>query len=154
MVGGNFWLAYTGDTQDWFRRERFAGKLDDVRVYARVLSQPEVENHYAATRAGAELIVDAIPVPHLRRLTATGTILCAYRQTKPNERRGVGLSYSIDAGESWVEQTPLYRASVSPDCGYPSLVRLAGNTVFCVHCTEARNDACYLQGVFLEEQCG
>jgi len=84
-------------------------------------------------------------------LTDAGTLLCAYRETKPYENRGVGLSYSLDGGQTWVEQAAIYRATVSPDCGYPSMVNVGDNTVFCAYYTEAVNDTCHIEGVLLEE---
>lgn len=64
----------------------------------------------------------------------SGAVVCAYRDEDP-DRRGVSISVTLDAGDTWRSLGQLYAAA--PDaqhepgsvCGYPDLVSLGGDRI-------------------------
>jgi hypothetical protein len=75
--------------------------------------------------------------PCLIRLSS-GDLLCGYRDRTENDL-GMSCAVSRDDGLKWQFVTRLYRGG-SADCGYPSIVRLSDDRIYCVFYTSPSGD--------------
>lgn len=76
------------------------------------------------------------------------SILCIYRDRDPTQP-GVGASLTTDGGESWKYIGQIYSGS-DWNCGYPAMVRLVDESLFCVYysCYKQKNSE--VHGVHLK----
>ena len=89
------------------------------------------------------------PTPRLSRLRS-GALLCAYRDRDP-QRPGVSYSISEDNGNSWRFSGQLYEAT-DWNCGYPDMVRLPNDEIFCVFYTAYRHGDSEIHGLWLQDE--
>ena len=92
--------------------------------------------------------------PRLFRLR--GGILCVYRDMNPSHP-GIGYSVTYDEGQSWHYGAPLYESSGAygswgSACGYPAVVRLADDGIFCIFHTDFVDQDSEIRGFFLRDE--
>ena len=88
------------------------------------------------------------PTPRLFQLN-NGALMCAYRDRDP-ERPGVSYSITVDVGQEWRFIGQLYE-SIDWNCGYPDMVRLPNNEIFCVFYTAYCNGNSEIHGLRLRD---
>ena len=85
---------------------------------------------------------------------ASGDILCAYRDVRPDQL-GMSCAVSSDFGQTWVPLGHLYRGA-NRDCAYPSMVHLPGGRIYCTFYTaaepEAMTGSCEIHGLILRDR--
>lgn len=86
--------------------------------------------------------------PYLIELQSK-VVLCAYRDRDPS-RPGVSFSLTRDGGATWEYAGRLYEGT-DWNCGYPALVQLPSNEIFCVYYTCYEHGNCEIHGLFLRE---
>ncbi len=89
------------------------------------------------------------PTPRLFRLRS-GALLCAYRDRDP-ERPGVSYSMSENGSQEWRFAGRLYE-SIDWNCGYPDMVRLPSDEIFCVFYTAYRDGDSEIHGLWLRDE--
>jgi hypothetical protein len=90
---------------------------------------------------------------HLVRVK--NAIVCLYREMAPN-RPGIAYSVTYDHGESWQYGEQIYEAPApytgwAAACGYPSMVALDDDTLFCVFHTAFEAGNSDIRGLFLRD---
>ena len=89
------------------------------------------------------------PTPRLFRVRS-GALICAYRDRDPT-RPGVSYSISEEGGQSWQFAGQLYEGT-DWNCGYPDMVRLPSNEIFCVFYTSYDKGDAQIHGLRLRDE--
>ncbi len=116
------WCMIAQHLQD----ERDIGELRNGRLLSMIRSGEETYRSYSTDRGKTWSPAEKLDLfgqcPSLLML-ASGHILFAYRQVRPNAQVGIGMALSGDDGTTWTETEPLYVSPTnSRDCAYPSMI--------------------------------
>ena len=84
-----------------------------------------------------------------------GGIMCVYRDMHPG-RPGIACSVTYDEGQSWHYGSALYKSSGAYSgwgsaCGYPAVVRLDDEQIFCVFHTDFVDQNSEIRGLWLRD---
>ena len=159
---GTTWsdLAVIASETETHFREADLLRLNDGRILSVIRTdEPPYESYqsYSADQGKTWTPVRRVGFQgHCPRLfQLKGGIMCVYRDMEPS-RPGIGYSVTYDDGQSWHYVTALYESSGAYSgwgsaCGYPAVVRLPDDRIFCVFHTDFVDQNSEIRGLFLRD---